>query len=166
MDRDANAADNLQERKNILIAEIMTSFRDLVNHAAAPVDSTASTGQTAYSSMAMGTKMSSIIKSTEDLLSLTRKIRELWVIGALKPPGAHDAEAEQGMRQDAEQVLTMLNTLRDRQRQAMLQHAAAVGGGFTYEQGDIDGPAPPLQPQIQSQQVTGVAAEGGGAQAQ
>lgn len=40
----------------------MTSFRDLVNHAAAPVDSTASTGQTAYNSLAMGAKMSSIVR--------------------------------------------------------------------------------------------------------
>ncbi|KAH6635809.1 major facilitator superfamily domain-containing protein [Chaetomium tenue] len=148
-----NISEPPKQRKNILIAEIMTSFRDLVNHAAAPVDSTASTGQTAYSSLAMGTKMSSIIKSTEDLLSLTRKIRELWLIGALKPPGAQDAAAEQAMQQDAEQVFAMLNALRDRQRQGMLQQAA--GGGFAYEQGAVDGPAPPLQ-QAQS--------EGGGSQ--
>lgn len=46
---------------NILIAEIMTAFRDLVNHAAAPVDNTASTGQTGYSSMALEIMMSGIV---------------------------------------------------------------------------------------------------------
>jgi hypothetical protein len=94
------------------------------------------------------------------------------VIGALKPPGAQDAAAEQAMQQDAEQVFAMLNALRDRQRQAMLQQAAAAGGGFTYEQGPIDGPAPPLQQfqqaqaqvhaQGQAQTATGVPVENGG----
>lgn len=61
------------------------------------------------------------------------------------------------MQQDAEQVFAMLNALRDRQRQAMLQQAP--GGGFTYEQGAVDGPAPPhqpSQPQPQSQPENGV----------
>jgi hypothetical protein len=47
---------------NILIAEIMTAFRDLVNHAAAPVDNTASAGQTGYSSMALEIMMSGIVR--------------------------------------------------------------------------------------------------------
>ncbi|KAK4150461.1 hypothetical protein C8A00DRAFT_36926 [Chaetomidium leptoderma] len=157
MDRDPKSADNLQERKNILIADIMTSFRDLINHAAAPVDNTASTGQTAYSSMALETMMSGVIKSTEDLLTLTRKIRELWVVGPLKAPaggGAHAdarARAEQAMRQDADHVFAMLDGLRDVQRQRMLRQAADAGGGFAYERGAVDGPAPLSLPLPQSQ---------------
>jgi hypothetical protein len=73
------------------------------------------------------------VKSTEDLLSLTRKIRKLWVIGPLKAPGAHDAQAEQEMQQDAEHVFAMLNAIRDAQRQKMLQQ-----GGLTYERGEIE----------------------------
>jgi hypothetical protein len=73
------------------------------------------------------------VKSTEDLLSLTRKIRELWVIGPLKAPGAHDAQAEREMQQDAEHVFAMLNAIRDTQRQKMLHQ-----GGLTYETGEID----------------------------
>ncbi|KAG7291278.1 hypothetical protein NEMBOFW57_001290 [Staphylotrichum longicolle] len=163
MDRDKNSADNLQERMNILIAEIMTAFRDLVNHAAAPVDNTASTGQTGYSSMALEIMMSGIIKSTEDLLSLTRKIRELWLIGPLKAPGAHDAEVDQAIWQDAAQVFAMFNGLRDDQRQRMVQLAAQAGGGFTYERGEIDGPPPPLQPhpQLPLNETTGLGSDGG-----
>lgn len=48
--------------KNIHVAGIMSSFRDLVNHGAAPADNTASTGQTAYSSMALETMMSEIVR--------------------------------------------------------------------------------------------------------
>ncbi|KAK4118571.1 hypothetical protein N657DRAFT_651124 [Parathielavia appendiculata] len=115
----------------------MAAFRDLINTAAAPVDNTASTGQAAYRSMALQTIISGIVKSTEDLLSLTRKIRELWVVGPLKAPGAQDAEAEQAMQQDAEHVFAMLNAIRDSQRQRMLQQAVEAGGGFTYERADL-----------------------------
>ncbi|KAL2187747.1 hypothetical protein L209DRAFT_779686 [Thermothelomyces heterothallicus CBS 203.75] len=128
------------ERKNILIADILTSVRDYFNLALAPVDDTASTGQTAERSLAMETKLSAMIKSTEDLVSLSRRIRELWIIGALKPV---TGEADQGMDMDSEQVFSLLGALRERQRQSLLQHAAAAGGGFTYEVGGLDGPAVP-----------------------
>ncbi|KAK4233840.1 hypothetical protein C8A03DRAFT_38417 [Achaetomium macrosporum] len=135
MDRDPNPMENLQERKNILTAEIVAAFRDLVNHGAAMVDNSASTGQAAYNSMALEILMSQIIKSTEDLLTLTRRLRELWIVGPLQAPGAHDAEAEQGMQRDAEQVFAMLNALRDRERQRMVQamHERGAGVGFIYE---------------------------------
>ncbi|KAK4108085.1 hypothetical protein N656DRAFT_740661, partial [Canariomyces notabilis] len=121
------------ERKNILIAEIMTAFRDLVTHAAAKVDSTASTGQAAYSSMALEFTMSSLIKSTEDLLSLTRRLRELWVVGPLRAPGEGDEQAEATMRHDADTVLAMLNALRDGERQRLLAQAAGDTGCLTLE---------------------------------
>ncbi|KAK4032015.1 hypothetical protein C8A01DRAFT_41556 [Parachaetomium inaequale] len=155
MDRDATAANNLLERKNILIADIVTSVRDLFSLAIAPVDNTASTGQTAESSMAMETKMSAITKSTEDLVTLSRKIRELWIAGALRAAGA-DAEP---MDPEPGQVFSLLTAIRERQRQGMLQRAAAAGGGFTYEVGGTDGPAPQLQPPEPQVDVT---AEGGG----
>ena len=50
------------------------------------------------------------------------------------------------MREDADQVLTLLNALRDKQRQGMAHQAVQAGAGFIYERGDVDGPAPPLQP--------------------
>ncbi|KAK4097631.1 hypothetical protein N658DRAFT_500240 [Parathielavia hyrcaniae] len=125
----------------------MASFRDLINTAAAPVDNTASTGQAAYRSMALQTMMSGVVKSTEDLLSLTRKMRELWVVGPLKAPGAQDAEAEQAMQQDADQVFAMLNAIRDSQRQRLMQQAVEAGGGFTYERADP--PEVRIQPAVE-----------------
>ncbi|KAJ4290014.1 hypothetical protein N0V88_006815 [Collariella sp. IMI 366227] len=110
MDRDPTSANNLLERKNILIAQVMTAFRDLVNTAAAPVDSTASTGQAAYSSLAIETGMTGIIKSTEDLLTLTRQLRELWIVGPLKAPeeqytGRREWGGEDGGVNDEQEVL-------------------------------------------------------------
>ncbi|KAK4243878.1 hypothetical protein C7999DRAFT_44394 [Corynascus novoguineensis] len=143
MDRDASSATNLLERKNILIADILTSVRDYFNLALAPVDDTASAGQTAERSLAMETKLSAVIKSTEDLVSLSRRIRELWIIGALKPV---TGEVDHNMDLDSEQVFSLLNTLRDRQRQNMLQHAAAAGGGFTYEVAGHEGHEGQIEP--------------------
>ncbi|GAB1319877.1 Mediator of RNA polymerase II transcription subunit 22 [Madurella fahalii] len=139
--------DRLQERKNILIATIMTAFRDLINHAAAKVDSTASTGQAAYSSMALEIIMSSLVKSTEDLLSLTRQLRELWVVGPLRGPGEGDEQAEAGMRRDAEGVFAMLNALRDGERQRLVAQTAGETGCLTLERAPIDGAPPPLAAQ-------------------
>ncbi len=65
------------------------------------------------------------------------------------------------MLQDATHVFSMLNSLRDSQRQRMVLLAADAGGGFAYEAGDVDGPASPLQPQSQNQPEVGEAAAPG-----
>ncbi|KAL2270622.1 hypothetical protein VTJ83DRAFT_2806 [Remersonia thermophila] len=151
--RDAKMADNLLERKNILIAQIMAAFRDLINLGAQPVDNNVSTGQTAYSSMALETTMSEMIKSTEDLLSLTRQIRELWVIGTLRPPAAHDGgSGSDNMVQNAQSVLTMIGALINHQRQSLVSRRDQEDGVFTYVQGDIEGPAQ-LPPQSRPNQA-------------
>jgi len=72
------------------------------------------------------------------------------------------------MLQDAEDVLQMLNTLRDRQRQALFQEASAQvgasraggGSGFTYERGEVDGHAFRPGSEDQQQRQQGVAAGG------
>ncbi len=66
------------------------------------------------------------------------------------------------MREDADQVLVLLNSLRDKQRQSMVQEAVQDGAGFTYERGDVDGPAPPLQPQAAAGNVAAPATNGPG----
>ena len=60
------------------------------------------------------------------------------------------------------QVFSLLTAIRERERQSMLQHAAAAGGGFTYEVGGTEGAVPQLQAQQPQQVAVGVAAEGGG----
>ncbi|KXX77952.1 Mediator of RNA polymerase II transcription subunit 22 [Madurella mycetomatis] len=154
----------------------MTAFRDLVNHAAARVDSTASTGQAAYSSMALEIIMSSLaspppltnVKSTEDLLSLTRQLRELWVVGPLRGPGEGDEQAEAGIRRDAEGVFAMLNALRDSERQRLVAQVAGETGCLTLERAPIDGVPPPQTVPMPAQTSArpGAAAGGSGVQGQ
>jgi hypothetical protein len=77
------------------------------------------------------------------------------VVGPLKPPGAHDAEAERGMWRDAEQVFGMLNALRDADRARMVRamHEGGAGAGFIYQKEMMPGPGLGGQlPLVQSHQ--------------
>ncbi|KAK3936523.1 hypothetical protein QBC46DRAFT_394912 [Diplogelasinospora grovesii] len=165
MERDQNAAaTNLLDRENKIIADILSGFRGLMMHAAEKVDNTASAGQAAYNSMAIEIHMNGLIKSTEDLLQLTRQLRELWVVGPLKRPREGDTEAEESMRKDISAVSSLLGRLRNESRQKMVQES---NGTMTYISGPIQGPPPPpittaataqaTQGQQQQQPVQGAA---------
>lgn len=69
-------------------------------------------------------------------MSLTRQLRELWVVGPLKKPGEGDDEAQQGIKQDAETFFSTLNAQRNAER---LGKAQASGGCMTYRQGPLEG---------------------------
>jgi hypothetical protein len=64
------------------------------------------------------------------------------------------------MQQDAEHVFAMLNAIRDSQRQRMRQQAAEAGGGFTYERGEVDGPAQPVMGEASGPRGEGAGAQG------
>ncbi|KAK3681763.1 hypothetical protein B0T22DRAFT_472792 [Podospora appendiculata] len=136
MDREQNLSENLLDRENKLIADILSAFRSLVLLGTENVDNIASTGQAGYNSMAIEITMNGLIKSTEDLLELTRQLRELWVVGPLKKPGEGDEEAAQGMRQDATVIFDLLNRMRAEARQRLAQQAQ---GAMVYVSGPTDG---------------------------
>ena len=71
---------------------------------------------------------------------MTRKIRELWVIGPLKAPPALDARSEDEVRRSAGEALAILEDVRDLELRRILQQVAPAGAGFTYERGEVDGP--------------------------
>ena len=81
------------------------------------------------------------IKSTEDLLGLTRQLRELWVVGPLKRPGEGDTEARENVRQDAAAVFEMMNAMRGDNRRRRAQESE---GCMVYREGPLEGnPNPP-----------------------
>ncbi|KAK0738853.1 hypothetical protein B0T18DRAFT_300971, partial [Schizothecium vesticola] len=116
MDRDQAMSENLMDRKDKLIADSLTVFREIVSTAAAKVDSTASAGQAAVNTMAIEILVNGLTKTTEDLLILTRRLRELWVVGPLKPAGEGDDAARESVRQDAEAVFAVMNRVREEGR--------------------------------------------------
>jgi hypothetical protein len=76
------------------------------------------------------------IKLVEDLLQITRQIRELWIVGPLKEAGDGEAKAED-MDQTVGNTLELLNTLRAQARQNLVHE---TGGVLEYISGPI-GPA-------------------------
>ncbi|KAK0747304.1 hypothetical protein B0T21DRAFT_1677 [Apiosordaria backusii] len=138
MNRDADTAHNLLERKNKLMADLMTYYRDLINTGTEPIPANASNSSAAINSLAMENAMLGFITATEDLLSLTRKLRELWIIGSLTKPGAGDEEAREGIKQNAEGVFSGVNSLKNEQRQAQI----GAGDGqspMSYQRGGLEG---------------------------
>jgi len=148
------------DMENKLIADTLSGFRDLILHSAEKVDNIASTGQAGYNSMAVEIMMHGLVcvnvllahssfrdriltcscyqvKSTEDLLALTRRLRELWVVGPLKKPGdGGEAEVLDGMKQDAASIFELLNRMRAEERQKVARES---NGCMTYVSDAIEG---------------------------
>ncbi|KAK4649828.1 hypothetical protein QC762_704730 [Podospora pseudocomata] len=137
MNRDADAAHNLLERKNKLMAELMTYYRDMIHTATQQIPANASNSSAAINSLAMETAMTGFIRATEDLLSLTHEIRELWIIGPLTKPGAGDEEARRNMKQEAEETFNLVNALRNEQRLAQI--GAAEQSPMRYHVKNLEG---------------------------
>ncbi|KAK4166609.1 hypothetical protein QBC43DRAFT_313003 [Cladorrhinum sp. PSN259] len=130
MNRDQDISNNLLEQKRKIISDIMTYFRDITHFATARVDSTASVGQAAASSMALETTLNGVIKSTEDLLTLTRALRELWAIGPLAAPeGEGDVGVTKQIEEDSSAVFEILERMRGEKRMGLLRELGEEGDG-------------------------------------
>lgn len=82
------------------------------------------------------------IKSVENLLSLTRRIRELWIVGPLRKPGESD-RTEETIGTEVQTVVNILNQLRANKRQQLVSE----GGGYgQFEVGDLVKPPQPNLP--------------------
>ncbi|KAK2604081.1 hypothetical protein N8I77_007040 [Diaporthe amygdali] len=143
MDRNQPAAAaSLLDQEGKIIAEILRSYRDLVNFATEPITNKTSTGQASYNSMAMDLETQNLIKSVENLLSLTRRIRELWIVGPLRKPGEGD-RTEETINSEVKKVVGILNQLRSNKRQQLVSE----GGGYgQFEVGDLAQPTQPSLP--------------------
>lgn len=144
------------ERKNKLMAELMTYYRDMIHTATQQIPANASNSSAAINSLAMETAMTGFvclqylalapqnhvltvkqIRATEDLLSLTHEIRELWIIGPLTKPGDGDEEARRNMKQEAEETFNLVNALRNEQRLAQI--GAAEQSPMRYHVKNLEG---------------------------
>lgn len=134
MDRNQPATTaSLLDQEGKIIAEILRSYRDLVNFATEPITNKSSTGQASYNSMAMDLETQNLIKAVENLLSLTRRIRELWIVGPLRKPG-DGGKTDETIESEVQQVMGILNHLRANKRQQLVSE----GGGYgQYVPGDL-----------------------------
>ncbi|KAB5517457.1 hypothetical protein GE09DRAFT_1157801 [Coniochaeta sp. 2T2.1] len=121
MDRDQdNDATNFRDREERLIAEMLANFRNLVMLATESVGNNASAAQAAYNAAAMEIETNGMIKCAEDLLQLTRTIRELLIIGPIRKPGEGEQEAEATIGKEVQEVVGVLNQMREKSRQELI----------------------------------------------
>jgi hypothetical protein len=78
------------------------------------------------------------VKSAEDLLSLTRLLRELWVVGPLMRAGEGEQETQQVIDDNVQGVVDMLNRLRQSAREDMVQ---GLGSHGSYQSKADKGPS-------------------------
>ncbi|KAF3769737.1 hypothetical protein M406DRAFT_66210 [Cryphonectria parasitica EP155] len=161
MDRNqqATTTTSLMFREGETIAEILQAYQKLVAIATDRITNKASIGQAAHNSMAMQLETQRLvcyrqihvlvlypadpslqIKGVENLLALTRRIRELWIIGPLRKPEEDGRQLEESINTDVQIVADLLNQLRSHTRQ---QYVSAGGGYGQYVVGSLAQPIPP-----------------------
>ncbi|KAK1756611.1 hypothetical protein QBC47DRAFT_380252 [Echria macrotheca] len=136
MDRDQAASENLLDRENQLIADILDGFHTLIRLGTEKVSNAVTPGQAATDTMAVELTTHRMIKSVEDLLQLTRQLRELWVVGPLRGPGEGDDEAQKAIQKDAAAFFGMMNRARAEDRMRRVRES---GGCMTYLEGNVEG---------------------------
>ncbi|CAN8096794.1 unnamed protein product [Discula destructiva] len=121
MDRNqqASAATSLMFREGETIAEILQAYHALVLIATDRITNKASIGHAAHNSMAMQLETQRLIKGVENLLALTRRIRELWVVGPLRELEG-GRELEQAIATEVQSVTGTINQMRSTTRQQYL----------------------------------------------
>ncbi|KAK2067058.1 hypothetical protein P8C59_000825 [Phyllachora maydis] len=124
---------NIADRESKIIAELYEQFHNIVKLAVQPVDSSAMPGQAAYNSLSMLNMQRNMVRLAEDLLKITREIRELWAVGPLRLVGdASERRAQEGVDASVGQAVALLNALRCRRRERMV---AEAGGRIEYVAG-------------------------------
>ncbi|KAA8628266.1 hypothetical protein SMACR_09381 [Sordaria macrospora] len=162
MERDQEKTEDLFDRENRLTASLLRTFQSLLHHGASRVDNTASVGQAAYNAMATDILMNGMIKSVEELLSLTRTMRELWVVGGLKKPGEGDEEVEREIQKMWEGVRGVEGGWRVQKRREELGEGMGLGQGVgEYREGEVGPPLGHQQQQFGQGQGQGQGQQGG-----
>ncbi|KAJ2899822.1 hypothetical protein MKZ38_002764 [Zalerion maritima] len=113
------------------VAGLLSCFRDMVMIQTEPISDRATIEHAAVNSLKMESKTQEMIKHAEDLLKLTRRIRELWIIGPLRPADGITGEPEMSdedrkLMQDVEAYEKLTNNLAE-QKYANL--VSSLGGG-------------------------------------
>ncbi|KAL8409839.1 hypothetical protein RB594_008067 [Gaeumannomyces avenae] len=138
MDRGALA--NLLDREQKTLSDILSRYGGVMMAATTGVDGQSTVGSAAYNSMQMELELKGLVKSTEDLLTLTRLLRELWLVGSLLKPGEGERVAEQTIDGHVQSAAALMAHLRDQSRQQL------VGPTGQYVAAPVvpPGPLPPV----------------------
>lgn len=131
------------DRESQLIAQYMQHTSALIMAATTRVSSRSTIGEAAANRLRIDSEVAGLLRTAENICTLTRRIRELWIVGALREPGEGDVEAETRIRTDVLPLVAQMEALQTQQRQADL------GPYGTHQTTPTGGPAPPPQQQQQ-----------------
>ncbi|KAI1810746.1 hypothetical protein GGS20DRAFT_589220 [Poronia punctata] len=109
---DRTDASTLLERHNKIMAAILTRFRNMVLAATENLTKDVSIPQASLNVMTMNNEVTALIKEIENLLALSREIKQLWIAGPLRKPGnADEMTRDKEIDESANKVTDMYNTL-------------------------------------------------------
>ncbi|KAK0122015.1 hypothetical protein ONS95_010280 [Cadophora gregata] len=92
-------SNSIADREERAVAALLTRFKALVTLATEPVHDGATKEMAAAHGLQMEVEGSALIRATEDLLQLSRELKELWLFGPLR--GIRDGEGEGQMDSDS-----------------------------------------------------------------
>lgn len=99
----------LIDRKERLVAELLTRFKNLVTLACSPREGGAGKEVAAAQAFHMEVESTALIRATEDLHRLVRQLKEMWLFGPLK--GVGEGEDEGKIDEDSVRVGELLESL-------------------------------------------------------
>ncbi|PQE10836.1 Cell cycle control protein [Rutstroemia sp. NJR-2017a WRK4] len=92
----------LIDREERAIAALLTRFKNLVSLAALPTEDAFAKEIAAAEGLRMEVESNALTSAAEDLLKLTRELKELWIFGPLR--GIGEGEGEGAMEEDSKKV--------------------------------------------------------------
>ncbi|KAF8848630.1 hypothetical protein BDZ45DRAFT_681111 [Acephala macrosclerotiorum] len=99
----------LRDREGNAVAEMLKRFHNLVTLAATPVEDGATKEVAAAQAFQMNAESDALVRGAEELLQLTRELKEMWLFGPLR--GIKEGEGEGKMDEDSVKVGEMVEAL-------------------------------------------------------
>ncbi|RDW59692.1 hypothetical protein BP6252_12779 [Coleophoma cylindrospora] len=115
-DDDKSLTQLLLDREERAVAALLTRFKNLVTLAATPAGDGATKEVAASQSFQMEVETNALIGAAEDLLKLTRELKEMWLFGPLRDIG--EGESEGTIDEDAKKVGEIVEKLLEKSAQA------------------------------------------------
>lgn len=116
MEGESRTTQNLIDRKERMVAELLTRFKNLISLAGSPVEKNATKEVAAAQALQMEVETTALVRATEDLHVLTRELKELWLFGPLRKIG--EGEGEGSIDQDSVRVGELLEELIEKKNPA------------------------------------------------
>ncbi|POS86038.1 hypothetical protein EPUL_000950, partial [Erysiphe pulchra] len=109
-------------RKERLVAELLTRFKNLATLACSPTEKGASKEVAAAQEFQMEVESTALVRAIEDLHRLVRELKEMWLFGTIKETDT--SENEGTIDEDSTKVGELLNDLIEKLKNSHLGYLA------------------------------------------